>query len=159
MLNRRIKSLLVAGLLVVGMSGSVFAAGNGNDGCYLGVDGHGSGNEHKIKDITLNSWTEFKNDFNNNANNKENGFSIVTKSENKNNGTYHILYGEEQIEVIHVDFAEPLTEEQKEAKRPKPEIPTLPEPETGDASIMPIAATAVAAAAGLYVVCKKDDEE
>ena len=41
----------------------------------------------------------------------------------------------------------------------EPVNPDIDDPETGDASIMPIVVTALASAAGLFVLSKKDDEE
>ena len=69
-----------------------------------------------------------------------------------------------QIEVVHVKFNKVLTEEEKEEKSPKPVVPQLPslpeeEPETGDASMIAVVGVAVASAAGLYVVSKKDNDE
>ena len=56
-MNKKIKSLIVVGMMVVGMSGSVFADGNGNDGCQVpNLRGHDGSNEHKIENITSAGW-------------------------------------------------------------------------------------------------------
>lgn len=156
MLKKRIKSVLVAGLLMIGITGSAFAEGNGNDGCQVpGLRGEHNGNSHHVSQITESSWNVYVEEFNRINAEK---FEIVPSG-----GKYKVmdLTTGKQIEIIHVDFNKELTEEQKEAKRPKPEVPNLPteEPETGDVSIMPIVAIAAMSAAGLYVIKKKDDEE
>lgn len=161
MLNKRIKSLLVAGLVIVGMTGAAFAegteAGGGTDGCRVpGLRGHDhSGNSHHVTNITEASWNTFVSDFNK-AN--EGKFKIE-----ESGGKFKVinLANNKQVEIIHVTFNKELTDEQIDAKSGNPTVPNLPneEPPTGDASIMPIVATAVMSAAGLYVVCKKDDEE
>jgi hypothetical protein len=47
----------------------------------------------------------------------------------------------------------------KDSKPVDPNPEEIKDPETGDTSIMPIVVTAVASAAGLFVLNKKDDEE
>lgn len=154
MLNKRIKSLLVAGLLVISMSGMAFA-GNGNDGCQApGLRGTHNSNSHHINNITEEQWTKYIEDFNaENAGNFEiqpsgNKWKVVRLADNK------------QIEVIHVDFNVPLTEEEKEAKMPQPEFPEVPgtEQETGDASMLATLGLVAVSAAGLYVFRNKKDE-
>lgn len=171
MLNKRIKSLLITGLVILGMSGSVFAEGNGNDGCQVpGLRGHVSSNEHKVEDVTQDTFLAWVAEVN------STNTGIVIESPNNFNGNgYHTFkvykdadFNHEkddnhQIEVLHVKFSVQIPEEEK-SDDPQPPTPVNPpelpvEPPTGDASIMPIVVTALASAAGLYVVCKKDDEE
>ena len=159
---KKFKSLLVAGVMVLGMTGVAFA-GNGNDGCYLGeangcVSEHKNSNEHKVSNITETQWKAYVD-----AYNKANlAYKIVLQSENNGNGwhTWKIMKGEEQVEVVHVKYNKELTEEEEAAKQP-PTTPEIPgeEPPTGDASIMPIVATAAISVAGLFLLNKKDDEE
>lgn len=182
MLNRRIKSLLVTGLLMVGMSGSVFAEGNGNDGCIPGLRGIHEGDQHKIEKVTVADWEAYMNQINT----TNTGFVIEPQQKNwkdkaagnsegwiefkvyKDEDFDHEKDDNHQIEVIHIKFNKELSDKEKEEKAQPPVVPqppvtppTLPEtePETGDAGIMPIVVTAVASAACLFVLNKKDDEE
>ena len=155
-MNKKVKSLLVAGLLIVGMSGNVFADGNGNDGCKVpGLRGEHEGNSHHITNITEAHWNEYVANFNASNDGKfkiepsGNKFKVINLATGK------------QIEIIHVDFNKELTDEEKEAKNGDPVVPNLPtdDPETGDASMLVVGGSVIAAAAGLYMLNKKDDEE
>lgn len=173
-MNKKIKSLLVAGLLVVGMSGTAFA-GNGNDGCQVpNLRGHEGSNEHKIENVTQETWEEYVTTVN------TTNTGIVIESPNNLNGngwhTYKVYKDEDfdhekddntQIEVLHVKFNVPLTEEEKEEKSNVPVVPpvqpvdppTLPEedPETGDTSSLLFVGTALVSAAALLINKKKDE--
>ena len=168
--------MLVAGLLVLGMTGTAFA-GNGNDGCQVpGLRGHVSSNEHKVENVTQETFLAWVAEVN------STNTGIVIESPNNFNGngwhTFkvykdadfdHQKDDNQQIEVLHVKFNVLLTEEEKEEKAtppvdptPDPELPpVLPEeePETGDASMIAVVGIAVASAAGLYIVSRKEDEE
>ena len=171
-MNKKIKSLIVAGMMVVGMSGSVFANGNGNDGCQVpNLRGHEGSDEHKIENITQESWEEYINTVN------STNTGIVIEAPNNLNGngwhTYKVYKDEDfdhekddgqQIEVLHVKFNVPLTEEEKEEKNNDPIDPVNPpelpieDPETGDASSLLFVGTAVVSVAAAYVLNKKDEE-
>jgi len=173
-MNKKLRSLLIAGLLVVGMSGNVFAAGNGNDGCQApGLRGIHDGNQHKIENVTVDGWKAYMNEFNSaNADYRIEAQqkNWEDKAEGPSQGWIEFkIYDKDnkQIEVIHVKFNKPLTDEELDAKNPKPEdpkppvIPNLPEeePETGDASVMMFVGGAIASAAGLFMLNKKKDDE
>ena len=202
MLNKRIKSLLVAGLLVFSMAGGVFAEGS-----------------DLPKEATIKIENPDFGDFMNKTYELQDKF-IILKLTRHSSGedSYddyqaHLTWDAEKYEVTHIKMVyedESFTErdimikaaEGKDCyvavlgedgkyrvspigddisgkklirvevtfknltKGDNPVVPPTEEPkedvydpETGDASIMPIVATAVLSAAGLYVVCKKDDEE
>ena len=170
---KRIKSLLIAGVMVLGMTGAAFANGNGNDGCQVpGLRGyHDKSNEHKVEKVTKADWDAYVKQVN------ETNTGIVIEQQSNDNGngwvTFkvyadkdfdHVKDNNKQIEVIHVKFNVALTDEEKFEKN-KENLPGLPEkePETGDASLFVYGAVALASAAGLYVINnkkdKKDDEE
>ena len=158
MLNKRIKSLLVAGLLVVSMSGVAFA-GNGNDGCFLGGGNgkHTGSNEHKVENITKDQWLAYVASYNE----QNDMYEIVLQSENNGNGwhTWKVMKDGKQVEVVHVKYNKVLTEEEK-AEKEKPVTPDIPgsEQETGDASMAATLGLVAVSAAGLYVFRDKKDE-
>lgn len=206
MLNKRIKSLLVAGLLVFSMAGGVFAEGS-----------------DLPKEATIKIENPDFGDFMNKTYELQDKF-IILKLTRHSSGedSYddyqaHLTWDAEKYEVTHIKmvyedesfterdimikaaegkdcYVAVLGEDGKYRVSPigddisgkklirvevtfknltKGDNPVVPpvvppteepeedvyDPETGDASIMPIVATAVLSAAGLYVVCKKDDEE
>jgi hypothetical protein len=206
MLNKRIKSLLVAGLLVFSMAGGVFAdevelpdngtaiIKNPDFGDFMNktyelqdkfiilkLTRHSSGEDsyddyqaHLTWDAEKYEVTHIKMVY------EDESFTerdiMIKAAEGKDcyvavlgeDGKYRVspigddVSGKKLIRV-EVTFknltkgnnpVEPPVEPPKE--EPKEEVY---DPNTGDASIMPIVATAILSAAGLYVVCKKDDEE
>lgn len=173
---KRIKSLLIAGLVVVGMTGAAFANGNGNDGCQApGLRGEHNGNQHKIERVTIEDWKAYMNQ----VNSINSGIVIEPQQKNWEDKAAgpsegyiefkvyadkdfdHKADNNKQIEVIHVKFNVALTEDEKYEKN-KDNLPELPEeePETGDTSLLIYGAIVLASAAGLYVINnKKDDEE
>lgn len=207
MLNKRIKSLLVAGLLIFSMGGTVFATEDGI------IDEHGvatisnpkfdaNGNRNITKAILngdikvsltrkegdlydiLISWdstkvnvTGMKSYFENGSIGSENYFDPEYHCANiiKEGNIYKVslenlggmgvteLLGKlVKVEIYYEavkgsDPVVPPTEPEPEPEEPKEEIKD--EPVTGDVGIMPIAITAVASAAGLFMLNKKDDEE
>jgi hypothetical protein len=141
-MNKKLRGLLVVGLLVGSMVGSVFADGNGNDGCYLGnVAGHGEGNEHKIENVNQEAWDEYVAK----VNSTDTGVII----ERQNDKLYKIYWDRDfnhkkddnhQIEVIHFTPATQLSEEEMEEiefNKNKEDMPFLPEitVPTGDLAI------------------------
>lgn len=210
MLNKRIKSLFVAGLLVFSMAGGVFAEG-----------------ADLPKEATIKIENPDFGDFQSKTYELQDKFIVLKLSkytstvegEVKVDYQAHLTWDAEKYEVTHVkmiyedgSFAERdimvkaaegkdcyiaalgedgkyrvspigddisgkklirvevtfknLTKGGNPVTPPTPPTPPTEEPEeevydpaTGDASIMPIVATAILSAAGLYVVCKKDDEE
>lgn len=207
MLNKRIKSLLVAGLLVFSMSGMAFAAEtelpkeatakieNPDFGAFqsktyelqdkfivLKLSKYTSTVEGEIKvDYQAHlTWDAEKYEVTHIKMVYEDGTvaerDILTSAEEGKDcyiavlkdGKYVVssigddVVGEKLVRV-EVTFKN-LTKGNKPVEPPV--VPPTEEPkedvydpETGDASIMPIVATAILSAAGLYVVCKKDDEE
>lgn len=171
-MNKKIKSLIVASMMVLSMCGSVFAAGNGNDGCQVpNLRGHDDGsNEHKIENVTQETWENYVATVNSTntgivieAPNNLNGNGWHTYKVYKDANCDHVKDNNKQIEVLHVKFNVKLTDEELEAKKepPKVDLPELPEeePETGDASSMLMLGTGLASVVGLYFLRKKDDEE
>ncbi len=161
MLNKRVKSLLIAGLLVFSMSGTAFA-GNGNDGCQApGLRGEHNGNSHHVTNITEESWDAYVAEFNRVNAGK---FEIVSSG-----GKYKVMNLEtnKQIEIIHVEFNKELTKEEEAEKGQDPVDPVPPvypelpeeEPPTGDAGIISMVSIAAVSAVGLFALRKKDDEE
>ena len=179
-MNKKIKSLIVSGLLMVGMTGLSFADGNGNDGCQVpNLRGHEGSNEHKIENITQGTWEEYVNTVNTTntgivieAPNNLNGNGWHTYKVYKDEDFDHVKDDGQQIEVLHVKFNVPLTDEEREEKNndpvptPPPVPPTpvnppeLPEedPETGDSSSLIYVGTALASVLGVYMLNKKDEE-
>ena len=164
-MNKKVKSLLVAGLLVVGMTGFAFADGNGNDGCYLGGGNGqhkttGQSNEHKVENITKEQWESYVATYN--KANESKGYTLVLQSENNGNGyhTWKVMKDGKQVEVVHVRYNKVLTEEEK-AKKQKPVTPDIPgsEQETGDASMLMTVGGVALSAVALYVLRDKKDEE
>lgn len=176
---KRIKSLLIAGVMVLGMTGAAFANGNGNDGCQLeGLRGQHNGDQHKIEKVAIDDWKAYMNQ----VNSMNSGVVIEPQQKNWEDKAAgpsegwiefkvyadkdfdHVKDNNKQIEVIHIKFNVALTDEDKFEKN-KEDLPGLPEkePETGDTSLFVYGAVALASAAGLYVINnkkdKKDDEE
>ena len=198
MLNKRIKSLLVAGLLVFSMSGAVFANEDGiidKNGVATiqnpKFDAEGKRvisqailngdikvtlikKDGDLYDITI-SWdstkvnvTGMKTHFKNGTIDSNDYFNPEYHcADIKVNGNIHSVELKDlggmgvtellgklvKVEIFYeaVKGSEPVTPEDPEK--------ITDEPVTGDTSIMPIAITAVASAAGLFVLNKKDDEE
>ena len=157
-MNKKLRTLLIAGVMILGMSGNVFANGNGTDSCQvpgLRGDNH-DGNSHHVDNITEASWNAFVEEFNRLNAGK---FEIVPSG-----GKFKVMNAEgKQVEIIHVDFNKELTEEEKEAKSNEPvmppQVPNLPEeePETGDASTIGFLVAGALATLGLCKI-NKDEE-
>lgn len=203
MLNKRIKSLLVAGLLVFSMSGAVFA--NGSDlpangtikidypdfgaksykeytelqGGKIHLTLYKDGNSYRADvkwDPSVIKVTGIKMTYE-----KAEGETVETYSTRdiklpdevqddqgcyvavKEGDLYKVtniadgISGKKlvKVEIMFVN----LTKGQQGTDPEEDPKEKIDDPNTGDASIMPIVATAILSAAGLYVVCKKDDEE
>ena len=204
MLNKRIKSLLVAGLLVFSMSGGVFAEEislpstgkavienpkfnaegkrvisqailNGDIKVSL-VETKDENGDYKY-DIEI-SWnatkvnlTKVQSFYENNGGNIDHSNYFKEKDQYYcstlvKEGDIHKFtvegggkdFGKLTRLVIYYEAVKGSNPVTPPTEPEKPENIT-DEPVAGDASIMPIAVTAVLSAAGLYVVCKKDDEE
>ena len=195
MLNKRIKSLLVAGLLVLNMSGAVFAAetelpkestskienpiftsGKHETSLQGGlIKVEMSEKENGDVDIKL-SWdskikikgvrTYYVNAENaadqgsiNHTNYFENWYHCNTLAKEGEYNVGTVLGGIEgkKLVRIEIDF-------ENLAKSSVPVTPLVPaqkvtDPETGDASMIAVVGIAVASAAGLYIVSRKEDEE
>lgn len=197
MLNKRIKSLLVAGLLIFSMSGAVFAEGADlpkeatikieypdfgastqkiyelQDGkILLTLNDDSSGYrafvnwvaaEYKVTQIRLffddGSHSVIDVKLPGEAKEGENCYEAKLIGDK-----YKVSVGnittDRQLIRVEIDYIN-LTKSDNPVTPPVTPDPEekVTDPETGDASIMPIVATAVLSAAGLYIVCKKDDEE
>lgn len=197
MLNKRIKSLLVTGLLVFSMSGAVFAEGADlpkeatikieypdfgastqkiyelQDGkIVLTLNDDSSGyrafvnwvaEEYKVTQIRLifddesNSVIDVK--LPGETKEGQNCYDAVLDGDK-----YKVSVGnittDRQLIRVEIDYIN-LTKSDNPVIPPTedPKEENIDDPDTGDASIMPIVVTAVASAAGLYVLNKKDDEE
>ena len=203
MLNKRIKSLLIAGLLVFSMVGGVFAEGetlpaegtieveypdfegksfkdysfqDGNIKLRLYRDYKSEGVFDYRADVI---WTAenvkvtnvkfiYKDESSSERNIKlpgetaegENCYDAVADGENYK--AINIADSIEEKELIEVQITyinktksdKPVTPEPE----PEEEDEEIKDPATGDASIMPLVATAVISAAGLYLVNRKDEE-
>ena len=202
MLNKRIKSLLVAGLLVMSMTGGAFAAETELPASGTSVIEYPNFGDFSFKDYSLQGGniilTLYKDSNGYRANIKwvaENfkvtGIKMIYEDESfsvrdimlpgeaaEGQDCYIAVQDGEYFKVavndgikdkklvkVEVMF-ENLTKDDEPVVPPviPPVDPEEPEedvkdPETGDASIMPIVATALASAAGLFVLSKKDDEE
>lgn len=209
MLNKRIKSLLVAGLVILGMSGNAFALEttviSGNDNASSNPEnfcGHtgsklntGEPGEHildgKIKIVISDdgkyaSVTSLKEKIKVLEDGKEvekefdmvkikyvhvkgaDAYNCYTFAENENGGSNFSspLKNGKIPGISHITVVYEVIDNSKKSNIPEtpitPDVPTTPttqEPVTGDASIMPIVATAAISAVGLLVLNKKDDEE
>jgi hypothetical protein len=206
MLNKRIKSLLVAGLLVFSMAGGVFAEGSDlpkeatakienpdfGDFMYktyelqdkfivLKLTRHSSGGDsyddyqaHLTWDAEKYEVTHIKMVY------EDESFTerdiMIKAAEGKDcyvavlgeDGKYRVSPIGDDVSGKKLIRVEVTFKNLTKGNNPvvPPVVPPTEEPEedvydpeTGDASIMPIVATAILSAAGLYVVCKKDDEE
>ena len=196
MLNKRIKSLLVAGLLVIGMSGNAFALEknkyNGNDGqgqCSHTVSDDNklenpSVGEHTLGDVIKITVSADKKYAKVEPLKDAYGYNLakikaVHMKGGPNYNCYVLGNGETWVENlscplngggkipeishITVDY-EVVPESERPVPDDKSDTPIDPgsggtKPPTGDTSIMPIVVTAVASAAGLFILNKKDDEE
>ena len=211
-MNKKVKSLLVAGLLVVGMSGNTFANGGSGAGESTSTpvpviseiinpefkEGNTERtftlqdeavtvtikrNEDDTYDIKV-SWdsdtvnvTGLRPSFANGTINSDNLFdekyfcNLIKPDGDRNSVTIQGLGGKpgETFEPFgELTKVEIRIEAVKGDKPTEPDEPTEPEDEkkeeikdeiaTGDASSMPLVATAVISAAGLYVLSKKEDE-
>ena len=194
MLNKRIKSLLVAGLLVMSMTGGVFAAESELPTTGTSIIEHPDFGDRTFKDFKFQDDNIILTLYDD-----SDGYRAVIKWVAENfkvtgikmtyeDGTYSImdikLPGETEegqdcydavlngdlynvaindktdkklvkVEVMFIN----LTKDDKPVTPPVEPKEEITDPETGDASIIPIVATAVISAAGLYVVSRKDDEE
>lgn len=204
MLSKKIKSLLVAGLLVFSMSGAAFAEGadlpktstsvieypkfedgkrivelqggliiaelteKENGDISIKVKWHAD----NIKILGVKSYYENETDATDkgsidHTNYFEELYHCNTLVKEGDFYTGRVLGGIAGKKLVKVEIAfENLTKGQRPVEPPveppvKPETPEekVTDPETGDASIMPIVAVAAVSVAGLFVLRNKDDEE
>ena len=200
MLNKRIKSLLVAGILVISMTGGVFAEkqtvqgkstitnpafvdgvfnktlqgegiiieGSEQEGYYYYLTTSWDSSKLTVKDVILHfegggvvyNEALFREDQCGVVQGKEgwkyvNFVNDIDEKVVKIEVIYEAVKGDDPI-VPPVDPEDPPVVPPVNPEEPEEDVD---DPETGDASIMPIVATALASAAGLFVLSKKDDEE
>jgi hypothetical protein len=195
MLNKRIKSLLVAGLLVLGMGfakvdsyalepitstitnpklienkktislqgGSIIVEVTKTEDGYI-FEPRWDSNKFKVLDIKAHYDDEL-----NTVINSESYFVDSKCHPIQENNNVHksdaidmkINANLIKVEVIFmpIDKDNDGKPDFKDSKPVDPNPEEIKDPETGDTSIMPIVVTAVASAAGLFVLNKKDDEE
>jgi hypothetical protein len=195
MLNKRIKSVLVAGLLIVGMGfakvdsfalepitstitnpklidnkktislqgGSIIVEVTKTEDGYV-FEPRWDSNKFKVLDIKAHYDDEL-----NTVINSESYF-VSSKcypiQENSNvykSDAIDMKIDANLIEVevvfVPVDKDNNGVPDFKDSKPVDPNPEEIKDPETGDASIMPIVVTAAVSAAGLFVLNRKDDEE
>lgn len=155
-MNKKIRGLILGGVLSLFMTTGVFATGNGNDGCQLGdgftVGTHVNSNEHKIDNVTQDDWENYVN----RVNTTKSGIWIEAPNNLNGNGwhTYkvyedkdynHVKDNNQQIEVVHIKF---INAGEKDSN------PILPPP-TGDTSIIPLVIGAGATLSTLIAVNTK----
>lgn len=129
-MNKKLRTLLLTGVLFVNLGGVAFA-GNGNDGCQVpGLRGHESSNEHKIENVTQETFLAWVDEVN------STNTGIVIEAPNNYNGngwhTFKVYEDKDfdhekddnkQIEVLHVKFNVSLTDEEKKEKNDEPVVP------------------------------------